>query len=223
MNTGALSHCQNDACYKNGPCFMPQRSHSLRSTRFSHHRGMLQTFCAILISTFSLILALPASAAAQLTITPLTWNVIGLDSNDVSTGPDTFPVGARVCNTGDTAATNVVSNYVWDSANANINLLAGSPSTLSVPTLAAGECTDFYYIVQISRNSVAYDTARRYHITATADGLGTVSTPVPRELYIEHLISQNRNATLNIVYGTNPASLTSVPAGGALNLVVGQT
>ena len=29
-----------------------------------------------------------------------TWNVIGLDSNNVNVGPNRFPVGARVCNTG---------------------------------------------------------------------------------------------------------------------------
>jgi hypothetical protein len=55
--------------------------------------------------------------AANLTITPITWNVIGLDSNKTSTGPDTFLVGARVANTGDATATNVVTNLVWDSTN----------------------------------------------------------------------------------------------------------
>lgn len=42
-----------------------------------------------------------ASAAPILTITPLTWNIIGLDSNNVNVGPNRFPVGARVCNAGD--------------------------------------------------------------------------------------------------------------------------
>ncbi|MDH4335312.1 MAG: hypothetical protein OEW24_08685, partial [Chloroflexota bacterium] len=36
-----------------------------------------------------------ADAAVALTITPLTWNVIGLDSNGPATGPNRFPVGAR--------------------------------------------------------------------------------------------------------------------------------
>ncbi|MDQ2690491.1 MAG: hypothetical protein M3Y68_00495, partial [Chloroflexota bacterium] len=62
------------------------------------------------------------SAAPILTITPITWNIIGLDSNNVNVGPNTFPVGARVCNVGDTVATNVTSNFVWDSANPYINL-----------------------------------------------------------------------------------------------------
>ena len=52
-------------------------------------------------------------AAANLTITPLTWNVVGLDSNNVNVGPNNFPVGARVCNTGDTPAFNVGSTFNW--------------------------------------------------------------------------------------------------------------
>jgi hypothetical protein len=41
----------------------------------------------------------PARAAANLTIRPITWNVIGLDSNRPADGPNTYAVGARVCNT----------------------------------------------------------------------------------------------------------------------------
>src|SRR2546428_9488249 len=78
------------------------------------------------------------AAYAGLTITPTTWNVIGLDSNNVNSGPDTFEAGARVCNTGGSAVTNVTGNLVWDSANAFINL-SGS-SALTVPSLGAGAC-----------------------------------------------------------------------------------
>ena len=160
-----------------------------------------------------------ANAAPVLTITPITWNVVGLDSNDVNAGPNNFPVGARVCNvdTVDTA-TNVVSTFVWDSTDPYINLRSGSLTTASVPSLAPGACTDFYYEVEITRNASAYNHTRRYHITATADGLGTVSTPTPREIYVEHLISQSRNATLNVQING-----ASVPAGGTMSLMVGQT
>src|SRR5688500_13011402 len=129
-----------------------------------------------------------ASAAAILTITPLMWNIVGLDSNNVNVGPNNFPVGARVCNTGDAVATNVTSSFVWDSADPYINLRPGSLSSLSVSSLGVGACTDFYYEVTVTRNAAAYNPAshaRRYHITATADTLGVVSTPTPRELYIE--------------------------------------
>src|SRR5919106_2380418 len=85
------------------------------------------------------------SAYAQLTIEPTTWNVIGLDSNRVNDGPNVFPIGARVCNTGGTMLDNVLATFYWDSSNAYINLTEGN--TLSVRTLAAGACVDFYFNV----------------------------------------------------------------------------
>src|SRR6266540_4021305 len=148
-----------------------------------------------------------AIAAPSLTIAPITWDVVGLDSNNVTTGPDTFMVGARVCNTGSTAATNVVSNFVWDSTSTYINL--NGASTLSVASLAAGACTDFYYNVVITRNSAAYNKTSSYHITAVADTLATISTPTPRQLYVEKLVSQNRNTVASV--------------SGPTSVVVGQT
>jgi uncharacterized repeat protein (TIGR01451 family) len=139
-------------------------------------------------------------------------------------------VGARVCNTGDAIATNVTSSFVWDVPGVDpyLNSRPGSLTTLSVPSLAPTACTDFYFEVTITRNAAAYNPTsykRRYHITATADTLATISTPVPRELFVEHLISQNRNAITDVRYGTNPDPLTftSVPAGGAMSLLVGNT
>jgi uncharacterized repeat protein (TIGR01451 family) len=152
------------------------------------------------------------TAYAQLSITPTTWNVIGLDSNRVNDGPDTYPVGARVCNTSGAALNNVVSNLIWDSSNIYINLTGGS--TLSARVLAAGACTDFYYDVTITRTSSAYNTTRRYHITATADGVGTVSTPTPREVYVEKLVSQSRNTIRGI---TGP---TTVYVGNTYTYIV---
>ena len=178
------------------------------------------TFAALLGAI--LFTALPALAQPILTITPITWNVVGLDSNDVTTGPNNFPVGARVCNTGDTDAINVTSAFVWDSADTLINLRPGSLTQFTgadaVASLAAGSCHDFYYEVQINRDSSAYDHTRRYHITATADTLGTSSTPTPREIYVERLISQSRNSTDDVKLDG-----VSVPAGGTLTLVVGGT
>ncbi len=184
----------------------------------------------ILIVVFMASLFKPqstVSAAAVLTINPITWNIVGLDSNNVNVGPNNFPVGARVCNTGDAVAANVSSSFVWDSADPYINLRAGSLSSYTganaVPSLAPNTCTDFYYEVTVTRNAAAYDHTRRYHITATADTLGVVSTPTPRELYVEHLISQNRNTVSDVQYGTTLAGLTSVANGGTMSLAVGNT
>ena len=68
--------------------------------------------------TVTLFSFMPAVAAADLTVTPLTWNVIGLDSNNVNVGPNDFPVGARVCNAG-TDASNVLATFVWEDGQEN--------------------------------------------------------------------------------------------------------
>ncbi|PYS86391.1 MAG: hypothetical protein DMF70_02375 [Acidobacteria bacterium] len=152
------------------------------------------------------------SAYAGLTITPTTWNVIGLDSNDVNSGQNSFQVGARVCNTGGTAVTNLSGVFVWDSANAFINL--GGSSTINVPSLAAGGCVDFYYPVVVTRTTSAYYTTRGYHITVSGNSVASVTTPTPRELYVEKIISQNRNSVNSI---TGP---TTVYVGQTYNYTV---
>ncbi len=166
------------------------------------------------------VLFLTAAAHAALTIEPLTWNVVGLDSNDPLAGPNDFPVGARVCS--NVATTNVSVSFVWDSANPLINLRPGTASTIILPAIGAGQCADAYFEVEITKTPAAFDTSRDYHITAT-DFSGSVSTPPGREIYVEHLISQNRNSLSDVKYGTTLFNLVSVPAGGSMDLVVGNT
>jgi uncharacterized repeat protein (TIGR01451 family)/LPXTG-motif cell wall-anchored protein len=183
--------------------------------------AIVALFTALALALTGLAPASPAAAAPILTITPVTWNVLGLDSNNpVATGPDTFPVGARVCNTGDTVATGLTSAFVFDSANAFVNLVG--PSSLALGDLAPGACVDAYYNVVLTRNAAAFDTSRLYRITATASGLGTVSTPLNRELYVEKLISQNRNAVLGITGGAIDVAPSTLAPGHA-TLIVGQT
>ncbi|MGI9105272.1 MAG: hypothetical protein ACR2G4_03395 [Pyrinomonadaceae bacterium] len=163
----------------------------------AHRRNGARTARGVLFSLLFFFALGWQTAQAQLTIKPTTWNVIGLDSNNVNSGPNTFQVGARICNTGAATVNNVRGDFVWDSANAFINL-SGS-SVVMARTLAPGACVDFYYPVTVTRNSAAYNTARRYHITASGDGTSSVSTPTPRELYVERLISQARNTVTSIV------------------------
>ncbi|HEX9889977.1 MAG TPA: DUF11 domain-containing protein [Nitriliruptorales bacterium] len=137
-----------------------------------------------------------AQAAATLTVEPLTWNVIGLDSNDVTSGPNEFLVGARVCNTGDEPAASTTAAFVWESDNPFITVVG--PSTLALGSLGAGTCEDVYFLVAASRDPAAYDSTRRFRIDATADGVAAVSSPTPRELLVERLISQNRNDAISI-------------------------
>ncbi len=191
----------------------------------------------------------PVFASANLTITPITWNVVGLDSNNVNVGPNNFPVGARVCNTGD-AATNVTANFVWEDTvagytgptpNPYVHLRtgsAGSTSPITLSTLAAGTaanptCYDFYFEVTVDRNSAAYSSydqtthvstnIRRYHIDISATGVTTLSTPSPRDVFVEHLISQNRNGVDNVELSTDGINYTSYGAGTTMSLMVGNT
>ncbi|PKO00955.1 MAG: hypothetical protein CVU42_02225 [Chloroflexi bacterium HGW-Chloroflexi-4] len=169
----------------------------------------------------------PVFAAAGLTITPITWNIVGLDSNNPATGPNEFPVGVKVCNISASTLT-VSSTFIWDSSDPYINLRPGSKTSYTgadAIILAAGNCTDFYYEVEITRTSAAYNHTRKYHITASAVGVDTVSTPIPREIFVEHLVSQNRNTTDHISYaeGIAPSSFTDVYTGGTMTLQVGNT
>ncbi len=174
------------------------------SSRRSPDQRTFPALCLLVCALGVILSAQPAYAA--LTISKTTWNVIGLDSNDVNTGPNVFPVAVTVCNTGPTDATNVTTTFSWDSSNSLINLTG--PAVVNYGTLAAGACLRVYYWVAVTRTSAAYLTTRRYHITATADGGLGASTPV-RELYVERLVSQNRNSS------QTPSGPTTV--------VVGQT
>jgi uncharacterized repeat protein (TIGR01451 family) len=163
----------------------------------------------------ALVFPMSGQTAVTLTVTPVTWNVIGLDSNKPTTGPKFFPLGARVCSS--VATTNVTVTLVFDSANANIDLRPGSLNPITIAAIGAGGCADAFFEVEVNQVPAAYDTTRRYHITAT-DGSGTASTPTPRELYVEHLVSQNRNGITDMRLNG-----VSIPAGGQMSLLVGNT
>ncbi len=193
------------------------------------------------ICLFMLGWATPSLAA--LTITPITWNVIGLDSNSPASGPFRFPVAARVCAVGAPSNGAITATMQFHTGGTDdgtfctgpafcINFRAGSLSSIPLTTgpLAAGSCADAYFEVAVAREAAAFTRARRYSISAT-DGDGSVNTPRPRELYVERLISQNRNSVQNVSYSapltlaspfpTPSGSLTSTAAGGSFGLAVG--
>ena len=171
-------------------------------------------------------------AASAVTVEPITWNVVGLDSNNVNVGPNEFPIGARACNPSSNSVSllDVEADFVWLSGGTTnddtyIHLRPGSLDPIqSDPQidLAPGECYDFYFEVEVSRNSSSYDQTRRYRIDISYEDPDfvdrqVVNSPTPREVYVERLISQNRNETTNMrVDGV------AIPVGGAMNLMVGE-
>lgn len=192
--------------------------------------GQLALALALLASlVFSAANVAPVVAAdGDITLEPITWNVIGLDSNNVNVGPSNFPVGAQVCNTTAIARTGVTVTFNWEDGNDKytgdpyINLRPGTLDelTLDVP---ANTCVDAYFEAAVTRNSSAYDNTRGYYITAVS-GSDTVSTPRPRELYVEYLISQSRNSVNDMQLSADGgATYASIPNGGTMDLMVGQT
>lgn len=132
----------------------------------------------------------PVHAIAGLTIDVITWDVVGLDSNNEAVGPDTFPIGVHVCNTTGSSITDVFATLSWDSVNSYIT--NDGAATYDVGTLAASNCADAYFSMKVARNDLARISTRDYHVTATGTGGYTVSTQ-NRRITVENLVSQNRN------------------------------
>jgi uncharacterized repeat protein (TIGR01451 family) len=185
------------------------------------------------VSAAVLGLAFASPAAAALSVTPITWDVVGLDHNrPLTSGPDLFPAGARVCS--DVATTNVAVNFVWTDGNGSgwdfgsghpyINSRPGSLTSLVFPAIGAGECVDAYFELQITRSASAFGQSRRYSIVAT-DSNGSASSPSPRQIYVEQIVSQNRNTTTQIRYGqlSDQSDWTTLGYGGSINLAINNT
>ncbi len=165
----------------------------------------LSALSAMLLAASALLFGAVTAQAAPvaLTVTHIGWDVVGLDSNDVTDGPNTFPQGYRVCNTStDTAATNVEADWLWNSHNPLINLDGNTNRELG--TIAANSCVDIYWTVTVTRDATAYDTSRVYAVTVN-DGTATANTGA-QSIYVEHLVSQNRNV-VNGVTGPSSVSL----------------
>ncbi len=162
---------------------------------------------------------------AGLTVEPITWDVVGLDHNrPLTSGPELFPVGARVCS--DVAISNAEVELIWEEPNAYVDTRPGSLAVLQTGPLAVDECFDAYFEIQLIRDAAAFGESRRYRIEATDDDTGLVySSPTPRAILIEQLVSQNRNTTTLIRWGQqeDESDWQTLGAGGGLNFAIGET
>jgi LPXTG-site transpeptidase (sortase) family protein len=172
----------------------------------SSRKGRLVPALLAVLVIFGLLLptALPALAAPVLTITPLTWNIAGLDNENFALGPNSYLAGARVCNTGDTPAENVIINFIWDPSSTNTHIQLSGPATLTAQTLAAGACRDFYYTIVVTQVVESLGKTRGYRISAEATGIAPVLTPENREVYVEELVPDQNLLTSSF---TGPSSI----------------
>jgi hypothetical protein len=169
------------------------------------------------------------ASPAALTATPISWTVVGLDSNSPSSAslPHVYPVGARVCNTGTTAATNVSAKWTWgDTSGTNtIDQAFNGPAqntAQTIGTLAGGACQDVYFNVDVKQSggNSSKTHNQNQNIVITADG--GLSATETREVYVESLVSQNRN-TVKAWAGAGGCNLTySVCDPAPTHVYVGQ-
>ena len=80
----------------------------------------------------------------------------------------------------------------------NPYLTVSGPSTIAIGTLAVGECRDVYFNVAVTRTKLAINTVQRYSIQVTTAEAVSGSTPQPRQLFIEGLVSQGRNEVVSV-------------------------
>jgi LPXTG-site transpeptidase (sortase) family protein len=147
----------------------------------------------------SLLAVMPShSASAQqalLEITPITWDVLGIDGSNPNLGPSLYPVGSRVCNIGDTPAVNVTVDLEFTITNGNINPASALRQTL--PALSQSDCQDFFFSVSVSQSISAIGQSAQFQIIASADGLSPVTSSA-RTLYVESLVAQPNPSLTNL-------------------------
>ncbi|MEB3338541.1 MAG: hypothetical protein VKJ46_13825, partial [Leptolyngbyaceae bacterium] len=160
------------------------RKSTIKVQKRSGQRSKLQRirrFVFTALATFVLTLQLsgigiwltiqPAAAATTIAIEPITWDFVGLDSNKPETqGPNTYVVGARVCNTGTEDALNVRVRFVKDGVDngfAFIRLQAGDTYTFDRIPASNGTAPILpgSYIFDTKANGALYKS--KYQLTST--------------------------------------------------------
>lgn len=191
-----------------------------------------KTFLQVFIASG---LLLCGQAASQVSVTPITWDVVGLDHNrPLTSGPELFPVGARVCNEGSLATDDIQVSMIWEDlldppqTHPWINNRPGSRTVLDFEGLDPGDCVDGYFEIQLNRAAGAFFQSRPYRIEVSDPDENILGmSPRPRQIYIERLVSQNRNSTNLIRWGQDSpqtqADWVTLGPGGGLNLAVGET
>ncbi|MGB9838598.1 MAG: DUF11 domain-containing protein [Methanothermobacter sp.] len=137
-----------------------------------------------------------------LNLTKGSWDIIGLDHNNVNVGPNQHLIQIRVKNNALTIANNVTANLTFTSTNPYIYLATNETANKYLGDIAPGATVDVFYLVEISRNSLAYLTSRNYTVTVGGTNTGSADT-INGTLYVEKLVSQNRNDVVSITV-SNP-------------------
>jgi uncharacterized repeat protein (TIGR01451 family) len=180
------------------------------SDQMKKRREML----AVIAAACMLLQMLPMTNAGTLQLVKGSWDVIGLDHNNVNDGPNEYVIQIHVTNSAGTTAHSVSGTLTWTSTNSYINLDPNESTTKSLGDIAAGATVDLFYLIEITRDSSAYNTTRDYSITVQGTDTGTADT-ITGTLSVARLRSQARNEVVSMV-----ASTTSPAVGDTFTVTV---
>ena len=174
----------------------------------------------LLLAWFTLISSTPAMAATTLSAEIVSWQVIGLDSNQpASSEPELYLVQAQVTNSGGETATGVDATLSLGAptptdCGGGPCVFLVSPATYSIGSIAPGAKADAFWTVRVVKTAAAEGTETPITVSVTAANAPAVAaTQLPRTglcspdtaggiLRVEGLVSQNRNHVLS--YAVSP-------------------
>lgn len=149
------------------------------------------------------------AASTSLSTQILSWNILGVDSNDPATvGPHQFLIQARITNTGAAPATAAHTTFAWGAGTSYLSLVSAASFPLN--TIAAGASKDVFYVVKVTPPATpntpsndVFNKTRAFTITASSPDASDASAG--QTLTIEHILSQSRNHILSsTVIPSNP-------------------
>ena len=95
---------------------------------------------AYVVSVLLLFGIFPATinpvSAGTLVLVKGSWDTVGLDHNNVTTGPNQYLIQIHVTNSAGTTALSVSGTLAWDTANTYINLAPNESFTKSIGDIA---------------------------------------------------------------------------------------
>jgi uncharacterized repeat protein (TIGR01451 family) len=161
---------------------------------------------AVIAVALMLSQTLPITNAGTLQLVKGSWDVIGLDHNNVNDGPNQYVIQIHVTNSAGTTAHSVTGTLTWTSANMYIDLAPNESAAKSLEDIATGATVDLFYLVEITRDAGAYNTTRDYSITVQGTDTGTADT-ITGTLFVARLRSQARNEVVSMVASTTTPSV----------------
>ncbi len=129
--------------------------------------------------------------APSLSFRDPTWEIIGLDQGRAVFGPQSYLVGANLCNNGGESGA-ITATLDLEPGSGTIQ--PSGPTSLSIPSLAADECTGVYYNVDIVDENLAtaIDAVQPYTITVTAENFNDNLLRLNGSLEVAALTSLNQ-------------------------------